>query len=78
MRKPVWMLLLALLALASWRLDAQVTSDRLLRATREPENWLTYSGTYDSQRYSLLRQIDPSNVKNLELKWVLQNQVFGA
>ena len=26
----------------------------------------------------LLRQIDPGNAKNLELKWVLPNQTFGA
>ena len=25
---------------------AQVTFDRLLNADEEPENWLTYSGTY--------------------------------
>ena len=57
---------------------AQVTADRLTRASDEPQNWLTYSGTYASQRHTLLRQIDPGNVKNLELKWVLPNQTFGA
>ncbi len=66
-----------LLVAASYRLDAQVTSDRILRAGDEPQNWLMYSGGYSSQRYSLLRQIDASNVKNLELKWMMQNQVFG-
>jgi alcohol dehydrogenase (cytochrome c) len=66
-----------LLLAASYRLDAQVTSDRILRAAEEPQNWLTYSGGYSSQRYSLLKQIDTSNVKNLELKWMFQNQVFG-
>ena len=59
-------------------LTAQVTPDRLVNASREPQNWLTYSGGYTSQRHTLLRQIDPSNVKTLEQKWVLQNQVFGA
>jgi len=67
----------ALLVTASYRLDAQVTSNRILRAADEPQNWLTYSGGYSSQRYSLLKQIDASNVKNLELKWMVQNQVFG-
>jgi alcohol dehydrogenase (cytochrome c) len=70
-----WLLILVALASAT---DAQVTSDRLARANDEPQNWLTYSGGYASQRYSLLRQIDPGNVKNLELKWILPNQVFGA
>ena len=38
----------------------------------------TYNGTYNSQRYSTLAQVTPANVKTLESKWVLQNQVFGA
>ena len=58
--------------------EAQVTADRLVRASQEPQNWLMYSGGYMSQRYSLLKEIDRSNVKNLELKWILPNQVFGA
>jgi len=74
-RIPVVLLLLLLLTLAA---GAQVTSDRLLRASREPQNWLTHSGSYMSQRYSTLTQITPSNVTNLELKWILPNQVFGA
>ena len=47
----------------SLALHAQVTSDRLLRAADEPQNWLTYSGGYASQRHSLLKQIDPGNVE---------------
>ena len=31
-----------------------------------------------SQRYSPLTQLNATNVKNLEQKWVLQNRVFGA
>jgi alcohol dehydrogenase (cytochrome c) len=50
----------------------QVTFDRLLHPEREPQNWLTYSGSNSSQRYSLLDEIKPSNVKNLELQWVFQ------
>src|SRR6266705_2761855 len=53
-------------------LRAQVLNDRLLRAAAEPHNWMMYSGTYASQRYSTLRQINPSNVKNLEQKWIFQ------
>ena len=71
-------LLLAVVAVASLQLDAQVTSDRILKAAAEPQNWLTYNGTYSSQRYSALAQITPGNVAKLESKWVLQNQVFGA
>src|SRR5579864_9512755 len=53
-------------------LPAQVSFDRVLGANREPQNWLTYSGTTLSQRHSLLDQITPANVKNLELQWVYQ------
>ncbi len=49
-----------------------VPYERLLNAADEPANWLTYSGTYFSQRYSTLDQITPQNAKDLELKWVLQ------
>ena len=55
-------ILLALL-LFTGALPAQVTFDRILNASREPQNWLTYSGSYFSQRYSLLDQINPDNVK---------------
>ena len=70
--------LLALVVAASYRLQAQVPYDRILRASAEPQNWLTYNGTYNSQRYSTLAQITPANVATLEAKWVLQDQVFGA
>ncbi len=52
--------------------------DRIKNADAEPQNWLTYNGTYKSQRYSELKQITRRNVKHLELKWMLQNKVFGA
>jgi alcohol dehydrogenase (cytochrome c) len=51
-------------------LPGSISTERILRAEREPQNWLTYSGTYFSQRYSLLNQITRENVKNLTLKWV--------
>jgi alcohol dehydrogenase (cytochrome c) len=70
--------LAASVVLTSPSLVAQLTSARIERAASEPQNWLTYNGTYDSQRYSRLNQITPGNVNNLELKWILQNQVFGA
>ena len=59
------------------QLPAQVTYERIQRAAQEPHNWLTYSGTYSSQRYSLLQQITPENVTNLEQKWVFQGNVMG-
>ena len=64
--------------LAPHHLRAQVTYDRILHAADEPQNWLTYNGTYSSQRHSGLSEITAANVGDLESKWVLQNQVFGA
>ena len=58
--------------IAAGGLSAQEASDRLREAAREPHNWLTYSGTYFSQRYSLLDQITPDNVGDLQLQWVYQ------
>jgi alcohol dehydrogenase (cytochrome c) len=60
--------------LAAGVLSAQVSFDRILQAGQEPQNWLSYSGGVDSQRYSALSEIKPDNVKNLELKWVFQSR----
>lgn len=51
---------------------AQVTSERILHAAKEPGNWLTYSGGYNGWRYSSLDQITRENAKKLKLKWVYQ------
>jgi alcohol dehydrogenase (cytochrome c) len=64
----------AVAALAVAPLRAQVSFERLLRAAQEPQNWLTYSGTLFSHRYTGLTQITPANVKNLELQWVFQTR----
>ncbi len=62
----------AVVIVAAVSLQAQVSFDRLLRADREPHNWLTYSGTVFNQRYSQLTQITTGNVKNLQLQWIWQ------
>ena len=71
------LVLIAMAGLATswpWVHAQEVSYERLLRAADDPGNWLTYSGTYFSQRYSALDQINPQTAKNLELKWVLQMQ----
>ena len=68
---------LTLAVVLSRPLVAQVTYGRLLDAAKEPHNWLTYSGGYFGHRYSGLRQVDTTNVKNLELKWIYQGAVMG-
>ena len=49
-----------------------VTWERLVNAADEPHNWLMYSGTLDSQRFSGLDSIHNRNVGGLELKWAYQ------
>ena len=58
--------------LAASSLSAQVSYQRLLDAEREPGNWMTYSGSYRSQRHSKLEQINSDNVARLQLKWAFQ------
>ena len=52
---------------------AEVTADRLESAESEPENWLTYYGTYKAWRYSPLDQINRSNVKQLTPVWAFES-----
>ncbi len=47
----------------------KVTTERLLNAASEPQQWMTYNGTYSEQRYSTLSGINKDNVKTLGLAW---------
>ena len=77
-----WLILAAviviLIGLLPGRSSAQVTPERLLDAAQEPHNWLTYSGTYSSERHSTLSEITPDNVADLEMKWVFQSRTSHA
>ncbi len=74
----VFSLGLSFLLLSSVAAVAQVPFERILNADSEPQNWMTYNGGYLSQRHSRLEQITRENVGDLELRWMLPNQVFGA
>ena len=50
----------------------EVTGERLVNAAKEPQNWMTYFGAYNAQRYSALSQINRDNVKNLAPAWAFQ------
>jgi alcohol dehydrogenase (cytochrome c) len=63
---------LLLLLLAPCGVFAQVSYERLVRAESESHHWLTYSGSYRSQRFSALKQITPENVAKLKPVWVYQ------
>lgn len=70
-RLPCALLLLALLGTGS-AASGQVSFERVLDPSAEPQNWLSYSRTLDNQRHSPLDQIDSRSVGNLELAWVWQ------
>ena len=50
---------------------AEVTSERLVNADHEPQNWLMNHRTYDAQRYSPLDKINRGNVKDLKLAYAV-------
>jgi alcohol dehydrogenase (cytochrome c) len=61
------LLIWALCAAASaW--GADVTDEALRKA--DPADWLSYNGSYDSRRHSLLKQINLETVDRLTPKWV--------
>jgi alcohol dehydrogenase (cytochrome c) len=56
---------------------ADLTYERIVNARSEPENWLTYYGAYDGQRYSPLDQINTENVKRIGPAWIFQAGASG-
>jgi alcohol dehydrogenase (cytochrome c) len=56
---------------------SDVTYERILDARSEPENWLTYYGAYNGQRYSPLDQINTENVKRIGPAWIFQAGTTG-
>src|SRR6266478_4892754 len=69
---------LLLLALGFSHASAQVPYSRLMQAGSAPADWLTYSGNYNSQRYSALGQINRGNVANLRPAWMYQIKKPGV
>ena len=59
---------LSLLFLLGTGAAGQVKDADLLKP--DPNDFLLYSGTYDSQRHSLLKQITTENVGKLQAKWI--------
>jgi alcohol dehydrogenase (cytochrome c) len=67
------LVLSALLACNAARSLAQnVPYERILHAPSEPQSWLTYGGSYSSQQFSSLKQINRANIANLKVAWIYQ------
>jgi alcohol dehydrogenase (cytochrome c) len=58
-------------------LCAQVPYERIAHAEREPQHWLTYSGSYRSHRFTALDQITTKNVARLKVAWIYQVKQAG-
>jgi alcohol dehydrogenase (cytochrome c) len=50
-------------------LGIDVSSEQLLSAGTRTDEWLSYSGSLDGRRYSLLKDVTPANASQLQLKW---------
>jgi alcohol dehydrogenase (cytochrome c) len=66
--------ILAIFTIAA-ALPAQVPFERIVNGAKEPQNWLTYSGSYSGIRHSNLGQITPENVSRLGVQWVFQSRM---
>jgi alcohol dehydrogenase (cytochrome c) len=71
MNRRIASMLAGVLIAAPPALAAEVTSERLINADREPQNWLMNHRTYDAQHYSPLDKINKDNVKDLKLAYAV-------
>jgi alcohol dehydrogenase (cytochrome c) len=69
--------ILLMIALVPVTAFSQVPAERIAAAEKEPSNWLTYSGNYQSHRYSSLNQITRENVGRLKPAWIYQVRRTG-
>ena len=50
-------------------LEFDVSTDRIIEANENSNEWLTHGRTYSEQRHSSLNQINSENIKNLNIEW---------
>src|SRR5437879_1123148 len=74
---PVVVFAAAALSLLAPQASAQVTFERLLNSSKEPQNWMMYSGDYAGHRFSALEQVNTSNAARLVPKWAYQTMAGG-
>jgi alcohol dehydrogenase (cytochrome c) len=65
------MTVIGLAAIVSPASAADVTSERLLNATKDPQNWLMVHRDYDNSRHSGLKDINNNNAKDLKFKFMI-------
>ncbi len=52
--------------------DFDITQNRVIESTDQPDQWLVHGRTYSEQRYSPLNQINTETVKNLGIAWIFE------
>ena len=62
---------IGLAAIVSPATAADVTPERLLNTTSDPQNWLMVHRDYDNSRHSGLKDINKDNAKELKLKFMI-------
>jgi alcohol dehydrogenase (cytochrome c) len=62
---------IGLAAIASPAKAADVTPERLLNSSNDPQNWLMVHRDYDNSRHSGLKDINKDNAKDLKLKFMI-------
>ncbi|WP_404359780.1 methanol/ethanol family PQQ-dependent dehydrogenase [Methylotuvimicrobium sp. KM1] len=77
MKKPVksWLIASTVAALLAVPAVSQANSE-VEKLTKNPANWATWGGNYHGTRYSELKQINTSNVKNLQPAWTFSTGVL--
>jgi alcohol dehydrogenase (cytochrome c) len=70
MRIWLGMVCLGLWGAALWAQGGGVTPRELLKPLKE--QWPTYNGDYSGRRYSLLKEVNTTTVKNLSLAWMIR------
>lgn len=77
MKKPVksWLIASTVAALLAAPAVATANSE-VEQLTKNPANWATWGGNYQGTRYSELKQINASNVKNLQPAWTFSTGVL--
>src|SRR4051794_15301150 len=61
----------SLLAATATANAADMTFERALNVSKEPQNWVLHHGNYQGHRFSALKEINADNVKNLRLAFTV-------
>ena len=62
---------IGLAAFALPAFGAEVTSQQLQNAPKDPQNWLMIHRDYDNSRYSPLTEVNRTTIKDLKLKFMV-------